>query len=109
MQTAPPYEHIWYTAAACAEALDARKCGAHWRAKCPAHAGKNPTSLKIGEGLDRYGNPCTTLHCFAQGCHIEDICAAMGMKVNNLFSVDRHYARDTQTNRTHSPRLAQVK
>jgi len=110
MHTAPFTDHVWYTAAACAEALGARKCGTHWRAKCPVHGGDNPSSLKIWETLDKYGHPCTVLHCFAQGCDKQAICAALGIAVRNLFSVYHSYAPETTPFlRTHSRRLAQLK
>ena len=78
-------EHHWYTPCGV--------CGPAWRhaprgalrAPCPVHGGSNPTALGIAQGRDREGNPMTLLHCFAQDCPIEDICAAMGIEVKDLF------------------------
>lgn len=56
-----------------------RRCGVGWVAPCPAHDDKNP-SLSI-----RAGNRRVLLHCFA-GCTVESICAALGIKMGELFS-----------------------
>jgi hypothetical protein len=53
--------------------------GTGWKALCPAHADKNP-SLSIRE---RDGK--MLLKCFA-GCSFEAICAALGMKLKDLFA-----------------------
>ena len=58
-----------------------------WRARCPAHQGENPTALSIALGHDRSGNPMTLLHCHAHQCPIEDICAALDIRVADLFAV----------------------
>jgi hypothetical protein len=53
-----------------------------WTACCPAHGDKSP-SLSIAEserGL--------LLHCFA-GCRLYEICAALGIRVPDLFSDSR--------------------
>jgi hypothetical protein len=62
-----------------AERLKARPSGSGWVARCPAHADGSP-SLSIRE---RDGK--ILLHCFA-GCHVEDVCTAMGVRVRDLFS-----------------------
>ena len=49
-----------------------------WVAKCPAHDDKSP-SLSIHETDDR-----VLLHCFA-GCDLEAICAAVHIRVADLF------------------------
>jgi hypothetical protein len=56
--------------------------GNQWKALCPAHADKNP-SLSLREG-----NGKVLLHCFA-GCAVESICAALGIKISDLFTEPR--------------------
>lgn len=64
--------------------LDGHKLRAHgrdrWRACCPAHGGSNPSALSVGEG----DNGAVLLRCW-QGCSIESIAAALGLKVTDLF------------------------
>jgi len=50
-----------------------------WVACCPAHEDKNPsmTVRETPEGM-------VLVHCFA-GCSLEDICGAVGVKVEDLF------------------------
>src|ERR1700722_20131402 len=55
-----------------------RQTGSGWQALCPAHADRNP-SLSIREN-----NGKILLHCFA-GCTIEAICAALNIRVTDLF------------------------
>jgi hypothetical protein len=55
-----------------------RRSGAGWAARCPAHPDRSP-SLSIREG-----ERGTLLHCFAQ-CSLESICAALGIRVRELF------------------------
>lgn len=50
-----------------------------WIACCPAHDDKSP-SLSIKSTDDRI-----LMHCFT-GCHVEDIAAAIGLNVSDLFS-----------------------
>jgi twinkle protein len=50
-----------------------------WKARCPAHEDDDP-SLSIGEG----GDGRILLRCFA-GCRTEDIVAAMGLTMADLF------------------------
>ena len=57
----------------------ARRSGNGWMARCPAHADKSP-SLSM-----RDENGRVLLHCFA-GCAVEDICAALGITVSELFA-----------------------
>ena len=90
----PPHNHIWTTPEAFVLLLDGvSKHGDHWRAKCPAHCGDNPSSLKIWQGTDRNGNAKTSLHCFAHGCKQEDICTAVGVPERNLYAVQEEYGR----------------
>ena len=49
-----------------------------WMARCPAHVDKSP-SLAVSEANDR-----VLIHCFA-GCVPEDIAAAIGLNVSDLF------------------------
>ena len=101
--------HHWYTPAECAGMLLGVRHGDHYRAPCPLHPG-NPTSLSIREGRDSYGHPCTWMHCFAHDCTIEDICAAMGIEVRDLFCVHPDYGRATRNApRAHSPRIDRLK
>jgi hypothetical protein len=51
-----------------------------WMARCPAHEDRVP-SLGIREGR----NGRVLLHCFA-GCTVEAICAAIGIRVTELFA-----------------------
>jgi hypothetical protein len=50
-----------------------------WQARCPAHEDHNP-SLSIREE-----NGKILLHCFG-GCSIEAVCAALKVKVGELFT-----------------------
>ena len=50
-----------------------------WMACCPAHQDRTP-SLKISQRADGK----ISLHCFA-GCHINDICEAIGIRVADLY------------------------
>jgi hypothetical protein len=110
MAAPDPVAHHWYTPAECAALLGGEAHGEKWRAPCPAHGGSNPTALGIAQGRDRDGNPMTLLHCFANQCPIEDICAAMGIEVKALFCIHPTYARATRhLPRTRSPRIAQIK
>jgi len=72
------------TAEQIAERLHGRQSGSGWIGHCPgelhAHGDRNP-SLSIGTG--RSGR--VVLHCFS-GCSVESICAALGIKVSDLFS-----------------------
>ena len=56
----------------------AKQHGDHWIAQCPAHEDKSP-SLKISPG--RKG---IVMHCHA-GCHIDDVCAGLGISKRQLF------------------------
>jgi hypothetical protein len=102
--------HHWYSPAECAALLDAVPHGDTWRAACPAHGGENREALGIAAGRDRYGHPLTLLHCFAHDCAIEEICAAMGIEVRQLFCINADYARATRNvPRARSPRIDRLK
>jgi hypothetical protein len=52
----------------------------------------------------------TLLHCFARGCAIEDICAAMGIEMKGLFCIHPDYARATRhAPRARSPRVHRLR
>lgn len=50
-----------------------------WIARCPAHEDRSP-SLSIRDMEDGR----TLLHCFG-GCEVEEIVAALGIKIDDLF------------------------
>jgi hypothetical protein len=62
--------------------LDAVRQVAHgrWRARCPAHDGKNSNVLSIGETSDG----TTLVKCFA-GCNVSDVVSAVGLELSDLF------------------------
>ena len=69
-----------------------KRTGDTLKARCPAHDDKNPSlSVKIGD------NDCVILKCFA-GCPTEDVVAALGWKMRDLFATGdawrSHEARD---------------
>ena len=68
------------TAEQIAERLHARRSGAGWLARCPAHEDRSP-SLSIGEGRDGK----ILLHCFG-GCTSEAVCASLGLSLADLFT-----------------------
>lgn len=51
-----------------------------WMACCPAHGDKNP-SMVVSEGTDGR----VLVHCFAQGCSIQDIVASVGLEISDLM------------------------
>ncbi|MFI5168078.1 MAG: AAA family ATPase [Thermoanaerobaculales bacterium] len=59
---------------------DARKSGAEWIARCPAHDDKSP-SLAIREGSDGR----VLLHCHA-GCRLDAVLAIIGLNERDLFA-----------------------
>ncbi|MGH7564034.1 MAG: AAA family ATPase [Gemmatimonadota bacterium] len=58
---------------------EVRPNGAGWKARCPCHDDENP-SLNVNTGDDGR----TLLHCFV-GCAIEDVVAAVGLTMRDLF------------------------
>jgi 5S rRNA maturation endonuclease (ribonuclease M5) len=58
------------------------KTSTGWTARCPAHDDRR-ASLSVTEAGDKL-----LIHCHA-GCRIEDICAAVGLSVKDLF-LDAH-------------------
>lgn len=66
-----------------------RKTGRNsWRACCPAHKGANPTSLLVTETDDGM----VLVRCHAHECSAEDIAAAVGIDLSDLFppSINGH-------------------
>src|ERR1700733_3375146 len=53
-----------------------------WTAQCPAHDDRN-ASLSLGAGDDERA----LLHCHA-GCSTEEIVAALGLELRDLFACD---------------------
>ena len=58
--------------------LDLRRNGNGWMARCPAHEDRSP-SLSIRKESGKI-----LLHCFG-GCSIEAICAALEIRISELF------------------------
>src|SRR5262245_42397802 len=75
------------TAEELAQRLNARRSGEGWKAKCPAHDDRTP-SLSINEGTGGR----VLLNCFA-GCQPEDIVAALGLTMRDLFPVNETIPR----------------
>lgn len=101
--------HQWLDPTTLAARLGATKHGDTWRACCPAHEGDNPTSLAIKEGRDKHGLPMTLMHCFAHGCPIEDICAALDIPLASLFLTHPSYSETIRRQpRHHSQRLTRL-
>lgn len=57
--------------------------GNSWQACCPSHKDKNP-SLSV-----RQAENGTILFCCHAGCNLEEICAALGIKIRDLFPKKR--------------------
>jgi putative DNA primase/helicase len=62
------------------ERFNAHHTGAGWMARCPSHEDRSP-SLSIAEGRDGR----VLMHCFA-GCAVEQVCAAAGFELRDLFA-----------------------
>ena len=67
------------TAEALAHRLEGRRSGTGWFARCPAHDDRRP-SLSLDNGTDGR----TIVFCHA-GCSVENIVAAMGLSMVDLF------------------------
>ena len=68
------------TAVQLAEMLHARPAGrGRWQARCPAHDDRHP-SLTITQGRD-----ATLLRYWSAGCTVEQIIAAVGLSIRDLF------------------------
>jgi hypothetical protein len=60
-----------------------------FRARCPGHDGRNPTSLHVRLGADGRA----VLFCFAHQCPADTITAAVGLTVADLFPPGHREAR----------------
>jgi hypothetical protein len=56
-----------------------------WRCACPAHGGSNTSTLSVAVGE----NGAVLLRCWS-GCALEDITAALGLNVLDLFPPKRN-------------------
>jgi hypothetical protein len=79
------------------DALAAHDCEPHgrphdFRARCPLHDGDNPEALHVSVG----GDGSALIHCFAHHCPAEEIAAAIGVDVRDLFPPGHHRARRRQ-------------
>lgn len=64
--------------------FNAKKAGkGRWVAKCPAHDDRSKNTLSIKEG-----NRGILIHCWA-GCAKEDVLAAAGLRMRDLFYTSR--------------------
>jgi hypothetical protein len=57
-----------------------RRAGGGWVARCPAHKDRSP-SLSVREGADGR----VLVYCHA-GCRTEDVVAAIGLSMRDLFA-----------------------
>ncbi len=71
------------TANELAARLNARPTSSGWEAHCPAHDDRN-ASLSIGTGAEGR----VLLKCHA-GCDLDAICATLGIRKHDLFSMER--------------------
>lgn len=60
-----------------------RKTQKGWTAQCPAHADRSPSLMVSVRGDNSIG-----LHCFG-GCQTQDVVAAIGLTMADLFADDR--------------------
>jgi len=59
-----------------------------WLACCPAHGDKTP-SMSVTEGQDGR----VLVHCFSQGCSVDDIANSLGLSVSDLMPDNVGYHR----------------
>lgn len=64
------------------------------RGCCPAHDGGNPSALSIGRGE----NGSVLLKCW-QGCDVDQIVAALGLELTDLFPQRESHGRSLQRRR----------
>ena len=74
-----------------------KRSGAGWIARCPGHEDRH-ASLTIGEGDDGR----VLINCFA-GCTPEEVVAALGLTMADLFADTRTTPRDTRATVQRSP------
>jgi hypothetical protein len=72
-----------------------KRSGAVWVARCPAHEDTH-ASLSVGVGVGE----CVLVHCHA-GCRTEDVVAALGLTMGDLYT--RTSPRDTGATLQRSP------
>lgn len=77
----------------------ARKSNGSWKALCPAHEDREP-SLSVSEGDDGRA----FLRCFA-GCNNEEIAAALGLEMKDLFERNGYGGGGSYIPRKHSQRI----
>lgn len=65
-----------------------------WRACCPAHGGRNRSTLSVGVGADG----AVLMRCW-HGCEVEQIAHAIGLELHELFP-----PRDDDKHATAKPR-----
>jgi hypothetical protein len=76
------------------DALERAVCAPHgepwnFRSRCPAHDGENPNALHVSVGCDGQA----ILWCFAHQCGAEQIVAAVGLQMHDLFPAGHRRAR----------------
>jgi hypothetical protein len=71
-----------------------------WRARCPAHDGKNRDVLSIGETTDG----TVLLKCF-HGCSAAEVVAAVGLDLADLFPASDWQATGAHAARPRRPRV----
>ena len=71
-----------------------------WRARCPAHDGKNPSTLSIGECSDG----TVLIKCFG-GCDPSSIASSLGLTLADLFPPNNWRATGIHGSRPRRPRV----
>lgn len=71
-----------------------------WRARCPAHDGKNRDVLSVGETSDG----TVLLKCF-HGCSAAEVVAAVGLELADLFPPSEWQQTGTHQARPRRPRV----
>lgn len=93
MSAGDPLKTIW-------DALEAGGFGPHgqawdFRARCPAHDGDNPGSLRVSPGADGRA----LVHCHGHRCEAQAITLALGLDVRDLFPAGHRHARRLREHR----------
>jgi hypothetical protein len=60
-----------------------------FRSRCPVHDGDSPDTLSVSPGADGRA----LVHCHAHACEVEDITAAIGLQLCDLFPSGHRHAR----------------
>lgn len=71
-----------------------------WRARCPAHDGKNRDVLSVGETNDG----TVLVKCF-HGCSAAEVVAAVGLELHDLFPPSDWQATGAHAARPRRPRV----